>query len=135
MFFKAPSGHFLSRQALIFLVSLLQVRAIMKYREPGVLIVQVIIPILYSCIGLLMNSLQSGQTSAIDDPLNISSTTLYLNSGDEPYYSFRNLTNGPLTDFEQHMLPTPLLNLESADYLDLLESKQVAFFNVSKSIR
>ena len=81
-----------------------------------------------------MNSLQSEQKSAIDEPLNISSANLYYNDK-EPYYSFRNLTAAPLTDFVDFMTPSPLLYLEKANYEDLLDSTQVAFFNVSKSIR
>ena len=97
------------------------------------LIVQVILPILYSIFGLLMNSLNKGQAAAIDDPLNVSSTFLYQNQ-EENYYSYGNLTLGPLTDFEINMEPS-LLYMENAQYLDLLNRSQVAFFNVSKSIR
>ena len=104
-----------------------------KYREPAVLIVQVILPILYSIFGLLMNSLNKGQKSAIDDPLNVSSQVLYQME-DKDYYSYRNLTEGPLTDFDSYMQPS-LLYLENAQYLDLLNYSQVAFFNVTKSIR
>ena len=121
--------------------AMVAVRVLNKLREPSILFVQIVLPVIYICLGIYLQSGSPPKTGSDTD--RHLSPTLYINSYTPALFGVQNVTED-FNDFIEEFTGSPVLDIDTnVDFKDLIsqnlmgvikrksDEELIAYFNSS----
>ena len=103
--------------------TMVTVRTVNKLREPSALFVQIVLPVLYICLGIFLQS--GGQSTVGNDDIAVLSAALYTKSYQPNLFGVQNVTED-LRTFIENSTGTTVLNISpEVKFKDLISNNLV----------